>query len=126
MREIEMKSRVRGRVLLPGEVGYDTERNGWNLIVEHDLRSAQPVSGQPQYSTATEPWKSSLVKQWRHETRTTTVCPFTCSSLLTVRVQGGLIVPPGQVRNQLQLRRPYRPTVAGDQENTAKISTPRF
>jgi FAD/FMN-containing dehydrogenase len=35
MQEIEMKSRVRGRVLLPGEVGYDAERNGWNLIVEH-------------------------------------------------------------------------------------------
>jgi hypothetical protein len=35
MQEIEMKSRLRGRVLLPGEVGYDTERNGWNLIVEH-------------------------------------------------------------------------------------------
>ena len=28
MQEIEMKSRVRGRVLLPGEVGYDAERNG--------------------------------------------------------------------------------------------------
>jgi hypothetical protein len=26
---------------------------------------------------------------------------------------GGLIVPPGQVRYQLQLRRLYRPTVAG-------------
>ena len=30
MQEIEMKSRVRGRVLLPGEVGYDAERNGRN------------------------------------------------------------------------------------------------
>lgn len=35
MQGIEMKSRVRGRVLLPGEVGYDVERKGWNLIVEH-------------------------------------------------------------------------------------------
>ena len=93
---------------------------------QDDPRPAQSVSGQPQYPTATEPWKSSLVNQWRHETRTTLVRPFTCSSLLTVRVRGGLIVPPGQVRNHLQLRLLYRPTVAGDQENTAKISTPRF
>ena len=31
----EMKSRVRGQVLLPGEEGYDAERAGWNTIVEH-------------------------------------------------------------------------------------------
>jgi len=35
MQEMEMKVRMRGRVLLPGEVGYEAERNGWNLIVEH-------------------------------------------------------------------------------------------
>jgi hypothetical protein len=28
MQEMEMKSRVRGRVLLPGEKGYDAERAG--------------------------------------------------------------------------------------------------
>ena len=35
MQELELKSLVRGRVLLPGEEGYDAERAGWNTIVEH-------------------------------------------------------------------------------------------
>jgi FAD/FMN-containing dehydrogenase len=35
VQEIGMKSRVRGRVVLPGEEDYDAERTGWNLIVEH-------------------------------------------------------------------------------------------
>lgn len=36
MRSLEdLKARVRGQVLLPGEEGYDAERSGWNLIVEH-------------------------------------------------------------------------------------------
>ena len=35
MQEMELKSLVRGRVLLPGEEGYDAERAGWNTIVEH-------------------------------------------------------------------------------------------
>src|SRR5918997_5524728 len=35
MQEMELKSLVRGRVLLPGEEGYDVERAGWNTIVEH-------------------------------------------------------------------------------------------
>ena len=39
---------------------------------------------------------------------------------------GGLDRTPGQVRNHLQLRLLYPPTVAGDQENTATISTPRL
>jgi FAD/FMN-containing dehydrogenase len=32
---LELKSRVRGQVLLPDEEGYDSERAGWNLAVEH-------------------------------------------------------------------------------------------
>jgi len=35
MQLLELKSRVRGQVLLPGEEGYDAERTGWNRIVEH-------------------------------------------------------------------------------------------
>jgi FAD/FMN-containing dehydrogenase len=35
MQSLELKSLVRGRVLLPGEDGYDAERAGWNTIVEH-------------------------------------------------------------------------------------------
>jgi FAD/FMN-containing dehydrogenase len=35
VQEMEMKSRVRGWVLLPGDEGYDAECAGWNLIVEH-------------------------------------------------------------------------------------------
>jgi hypothetical protein len=35
MQSLELKSLVQGQVLLPGEEGYDAERSGWNLIVEH-------------------------------------------------------------------------------------------
>jgi hypothetical protein len=35
MQSLELKSLVRGRVLLPGADGYDAERAGWNLTVEH-------------------------------------------------------------------------------------------
>ncbi|MGH2601636.1 MAG: FAD-binding oxidoreductase, partial [Dehalococcoidia bacterium] len=35
MQSLELKSLVRGQVLLLGEEGYDAERAGWNLIVEH-------------------------------------------------------------------------------------------
>jgi hypothetical protein len=35
MQSLELKSLVQGRVLLPGEEGYDAERAGWNLAVDH-------------------------------------------------------------------------------------------
>ncbi len=35
MQTLELKSIVRGQVVLPGEEGYDDERTGWNLSVEH-------------------------------------------------------------------------------------------
>lgn len=30
-----LRSMVVGEVLVPGEEGYDAERTGWNLLVEH-------------------------------------------------------------------------------------------
>src|SRR5215208_6914476 len=45
MQSLEVKSLVRGRVLLPGEKGYDAERAGWNLIVEHHPAMIVVASG---------------------------------------------------------------------------------
>jgi hypothetical protein len=44
---MEMKSRVRGQELLPGERGYDAERKGWNLIVEHRPAMVQATGHDP-------------------------------------------------------------------------------
>jgi len=45
MQEMEMKSRVRGQVLLPGEQGYDAEWAGWNQIIEHHPKMIVVATG---------------------------------------------------------------------------------
>jgi FAD/FMN-containing dehydrogenase len=55
---LELKSRVRGKVLLPKEEGYDAERAGWNLAVEHHPKaivvaaSAEDVAAAVQYAAS--------------------------------------------------------------------------
>jgi FAD/FMN-containing dehydrogenase len=58
VQSLELKSRVRGKVLLPKEEGYDAERAGWNLIVEHHPKvivvaaSAEDVAAAVQYAAS--------------------------------------------------------------------------
>jgi FAD/FMN-containing dehydrogenase len=91
---MELKSRVRGQVLLPGAEGYDAERAGWNQIVEHHPELIVVASGPEDVSAAVRYAASEDLPVAVQATGHGPSVPADGAVLISTRLMTGLTVDP--------------------------------